>query len=100
LIDAATRELTGLLTVRPAAAGMHLLATLADGIDDQAASQRAAAHQLVAPPLSLYSITPYHHKALLLGYTAMSKQEIDEGVRHLATALSQESIERRGTPLP
>lgn len=89
LIDVAKRELDGLLTLRGAEAGMHLVATLADGINDQEASQQAALHRLIAPSLSTYSMAPPRRNGLLLGYTAISIREIHEGVCKLARALSK-----------
>jgi GntR family transcriptional regulator/MocR family aminotransferase len=88
LVEAVKRELDGLLTVHPAEAGMHLVGALVNGADDQVAAQRATAHQLITPPLSVYNIAPRHHSGLLLGYTAINVQEINDGVRRLATALS------------
>ena len=88
LIEAIKRELQGMLTIYPAEAGMHLIGILQNGVDDQVAAQKAAAHQLVTPPLSTYNITPGHYNGLLLGYTAIGVQEIYEGVQRLAAALS------------
>lgn len=87
LVDAAQRELAGLLEVQPAEAGMHLVGWLPVGVDDVEASRRAAAHGVEAPPLSLYSLEPLQRSGLLLGYTAVGEREIREGVHRLAKAL-------------
>jgi GntR family transcriptional regulator/MocR family aminotransferase len=87
LVAAAVRELEGLLDVRAAEAGMHLVGWLPEGIDDVCASRQAAAHGVEAPPLSLYSLAPLRRGGLLLGYTAVGEKEILEGVRRLAKAL-------------
>jgi GntR family transcriptional regulator/MocR family aminotransferase len=87
LVEAASRELAGLLEVGPAEAGMHLVGYLPEGINDQAISRQAAAHKVEAPALSSYALTPPRRGGLLLGYAAFGEHEIVEGVRRLATAL-------------
>jgi GntR family transcriptional regulator / MocR family aminotransferase len=88
LIAEATRELTSFLTVHPADGGMHLVGRLINDMDDTTASLQAAKHHLITPPLSAYNIASPHLNALLLGYTAINKQEISEGIGRLAIALS------------
>jgi GntR family transcriptional regulator/MocR family aminotransferase len=90
LVEAAHRELAGLLDVQPAEAGMHLLGWLPDSIDARVASQRAAAHGVDAFPLSTYCLEAAHRGALLLGYTATNEQEIKDGVSSLARALGNQ----------
>jgi GntR family transcriptional regulator/MocR family aminotransferase len=92
LVKAARRELSGLLDVQPAEAGMHLLGWLPDGVDDRIASQWAAAHGVDAFPLPTYCLEATPRGALLLGYTATNEQEIQDGVSRLAHAL------KTGTP--
>lgn len=89
LIEAAKRSLAGLLTLQPAEAGMHLIGWLPAAVDDLAASQRAAALGIEAPPLSHYALRPLQAGALLLGYAGLRPDEIHEGVRKLAQALRQ-----------
>src|SRR5207253_1744940 len=91
LVEVAARELAGLLDVRPAEAGMHLVGQLAAGVDDRAAAQRALAHGVYTPPLSWYRIEPSGQGGLLLGYTGVDEQEIRGGVRRLAGALRSAS---------
>jgi len=66
---------------------MHLLGWFPDGVDDRVAARQAAAQGVDAFPLSAYSIGARPGGALLLGYTAVSADEIEEGVRRLARAL-------------
>lgn len=54
LVEAAQRDLSGLLHVQPAGAGMHLLGWLPEGVNDRLVSQRAAARGVDAYPLSRY----------------------------------------------
>jgi GntR family transcriptional regulator / MocR family aminotransferase len=87
LVDAARHELSGLLEVFSAEAGMHLVGWLPEGVDDVEASRRAAAYGVGAPPLSMYSLRPLRRGGLLLGYTAVGDREIRDGVQRLAKAL-------------
>jgi GntR family transcriptional regulator / MocR family aminotransferase len=87
LLIGAAAELMGLLEVRPAQAGMHLVGWLPPGVDDRAASAAAAAHGVIAPPLSAYQLRPAARGGLMLGYTALDEQTIEDGVRRLAAAL-------------
>ena len=87
LLRAASDELHGLLEVRPAQAGMHLVGWLPPGVDDRLAARAAAAQGLVAPPLSAYRLEPAAQSGLLLGSTALDEPMIEDGVRRLALAL-------------
>jgi GntR family transcriptional regulator / MocR family aminotransferase len=89
LVEEVRRELAGWLSVQPADGGMHLVGMLTNGMDDQTISRQAAAHHLITPPLSDYSIVPSQRNALLLGYTAVDKKEMSDGVRRLATVISK-----------
>ena len=87
LIEAAERELLGLLDLKPAETGMHLVAWLPDGADDREASRRAAAADVEAAALSRHKIKASVPAGLLLGYAAYEEAEIRAGVRRLAQAL-------------
>ena len=87
LVEEAGRELAGLLDVRPAGAGMHLVGRLPEGVDDRESSRRAAERGVEAPPVSLYGGVPQGHGGLMLGYAAVGEAETREGVRRLAEAL-------------
>jgi GntR family transcriptional regulator/MocR family aminotransferase len=91
LVEAATQELKGLLQVRPADAGMHLIGWLPPGTDDDAASSRAMAQGVYAPGLSSFYLGEPGLPGLLLGYTGVSGAEIKVGLRRLAWALGQGS---------
>src|SRR5690606_6025687 len=80
LLDAAARHLTGLLTLAPDEAGMHLVAglapTLALRMDDTAAARRAAAAGISVAPLSAFHLGrpgsgPPGRQGLMLGYAAV-----------------------------
>ena len=88
LVAAATNELAGLLEVKPATAGMHLIGWLPKGVSDKVASEKAARYGVEAAPLSAYSFAPLLRGGLALGYTTVNAKQIKAGVRRLAQALS------------
>jgi GntR family transcriptional regulator/MocR family aminotransferase len=87
LVEAVERELSGLLELEPAEAGMHLVARLPHNIDDQLVSAKAAEYGVEAPALSTYGVAPLRPRGLILGYAAFSQAEIYAGVRRLRRAL-------------
>jgi GntR family transcriptional regulator / MocR family aminotransferase len=87
LLEAARRHLDGLLDVRHGDGGMHLLGWLPQGVSDQDASRRAAAEGVEAMPLSFFSFRSLRGGALLLGYTALTPEQISSGAQRLAKAL-------------
>jgi len=89
LVEHAKRLLGDILTVDTAEAGMHLIGTLAPGINDRYASERAAAHGVVCTPISKYYLGQPDLSAFVLGYAAFNTQEILQGVEQLAIALDE-----------
>ena len=87
LVEAARRELDGLLDVEPHDAGIHLVGWLRGGIDDRSAQEEAARQNLEAPALSSFSLKYRPRAGLMLGYAGYNEREIRVGVRRLATAL-------------
>ena len=89
LVEAACRELRGLLDIQAADAGMHLLGWLPDQLVDTEVATHLAGRGIDTHPLSSYSFKSGAGGALLLGYTALQEWEIKEGVQKLARALQQ-----------
>jgi GntR family transcriptional regulator/MocR family aminotransferase len=87
LVAAAESELAGLLEVKPAIAGMHLIGWLPKGVSDNAASEAAARNGVEAAPLSAYCSKPLPRGGLVLGYAAVNAKRIKDGTRRLARAL-------------
>lgn len=87
LLEAARRELAGLLEIEPGEAGLHVPGWLPKGVDDRAAAETAAARGVEVFPLSACALKPLARGGLLLGFAALNGPEICEGVRRLATAL-------------
>jgi len=88
LVEAARRELGGLLDVAPLDGGMHLVGWLAEDADDVRVAERAAERGVHVFPLSRCSVGKSLRPGLLLGYAALTPAQIREGVRKLAAALA------------
>jgi GntR family transcriptional regulator/MocR family aminotransferase len=71
----------------PSAAGMHLVAWLADGMNDEEASERAAAAGVEAAPLSRYAARRPPRGGLLLGWAGYPPAAIREAADRLARAV-------------
>jgi GntR family transcriptional regulator/MocR family aminotransferase len=87
LLAAAEHELAGLIELRPAEAGMHLVGWLPHAISDTDASNRAARAGIDAPALSAYALQSLERGGLLLGYAAVDQAEIRQAVQRLGMAL-------------
>src|SRR5215470_17965995 len=89
LLEVARAELSGLLEIQQSEAGMHLVGWLPPGVSDMEAARVASKHNVLALPLSAFSLKPATRGALMLGYTAFDEREIRAGVRRLKTALAE-----------
>lgn len=87
LLDAGRRDLSGLIELEPADAGMHLVGWLPPGRDDVAVAERAVANGVRCVAVSSLRVRAAGRGALLLGYAAAREDEIEEGVRRLKVAL-------------
>src|SRR5207244_591242 len=87
LLDEAKRELTGLLDIQVADAGLHTIGWLPQGIDDRSAARLAAMAGVETTPLSGFYRGPGRRNGLMLGFAAFSEPELRNGVRKLARAL-------------
>ena len=72
----------------PAEASMHLLGWLPEGSDDQVLAQFLERRQVFTRPLSGFCLEPSPQCTVLLEYAAVPIPSIQEGVRHLTTALA------------
>jgi GntR family transcriptional regulator/MocR family aminotransferase len=87
LAEQVRQEMGSLVDLAPSQAGMHLVAWLPDGVDDQSVADLAAARQVTVMPLSRTAITPPERGALLLGYAVANAAEMRRGVRQLTAVL-------------
>jgi GntR family transcriptional regulator/MocR family aminotransferase len=87
LVEALKRECGEAVEVEPSDAGIHLVASLAEGLDDREVSLEAAARGVDARPLSdFYAVKP-GRGGLELGYAAFNRQEIRRGAAQLSKAI-------------
>jgi GntR family transcriptional regulator/MocR family aminotransferase len=90
LVSAVSNELTGIIEIAPAEAGMHLIGwLLPPGSNDKEATERALRHDCVMRPLSLFSLERRLRPALVFGYAAFNEREIADGVHRLSRALRE-----------
>lgn len=87
----AARELEGRLDVAPKEAGMHLVAALADGIDDRAVAMAGRERGIETPALSTFYLGMPERQGLLIGYTGVPEPQMERGVRLLRQALEAAS---------
>lgn len=102
LLQYITAELGGLVHVEGADAGLHVAALLSNDVDDESASRSAALRGVFTTPLSCCDLSGKSRPGLLLGYAALTNDQIRDGVKTLAKTLleKQRSIPRtkQGTP--
>jgi GntR family transcriptional regulator / MocR family aminotransferase len=87
LREAIARHAAGVLATTPEPAGMHLICTLINGMNDREASKRAAKAGLLAPALSDYYAGEPFRQGLVLGYAGFDETVIDTSIKKLANAL-------------
>lgn len=78
----------------PAESGFHVLAMLADGLDEHELSRRCADHGVYAPPLADYFHPATvrrgspHRPALVLGFAGCDAVELERGIAVLERAIA------------
>jgi GntR family transcriptional regulator/MocR family aminotransferase len=87
LVDAARRELPGLLEIAEAETGLHLVAWLPRGLDDRQVSDAAARQGVEALALSSFYVGACPRPGLVLGYASVPPREIGTAMRRLADAV-------------
>lgn len=88
LVAEAEKELGEFLKVKPSSSGMHIIGWLADGLNDQKISEKAAEHSLSLSPLSSYCLKNKLPSGIILGYTGFNAEQIRKGVRKIKEILS------------
>ena len=91
LIAALARHLPG-LTVQGAAAGLHVLLRLPDGVDDVAVQAVAAERGIGVNPLSPMSHAGSSDSGLVVGYSRLTVESIDGAVAALAGSLEEAGV--------
>lgn len=85
LIDEITRRLGSAVSVLGGDAGLHLVLGLPPGTEDEAIARQALRLGVLTRPLALYSLRPDPAPGLVLGYGAVTEEEI----RHSFGLLAQ-----------
>jgi GntR family transcriptional regulator / MocR family aminotransferase len=83
LIKAIHIQMSDMIEVVGAEAGMHLVALLPRGINDVMVSRRAAQRGISAMPLSICYLEPPTRGGLILGYGGANLHQIHEGISKL-----------------
>ncbi|MBI4854161.1 MAG: PLP-dependent aminotransferase family protein [Acidobacteria bacterium] len=87
LIEAVKEHLLGFLSVYPSETGMHTIGWLPDKSNDLAISETLMNNQIIAYPLSMYTIEAKLPPSLLLGYSGFSPEDIYLAVKKMARVL-------------
>lgn len=87
LFECLVQDCGGLLTPQPTDAGMHMLAWLPPGTDDQAAHSALMADGIESLPLSVYSLRPLDRAALVLGFSGVGEKLIPRLVKQMSRTL-------------
>ena len=90
LVDALGTHLGSAIEIANGRAGMHLVALLPRGLSDTAVSARAAALGVSAMPMSRCCLKPAARGGLVLGYGAVDKARIQQGVHKLRQCIVAE----------
>lgn len=69
------------------AAGLHVMARLPSGMDEQVVVKSAESHQVGIYPAAVYSLSPNPNPAVLLAFSGIDEGKILAGIGRLADAL-------------
>ena len=89
LIEAVERYLGDAVCYTAVPAGLHLMLSLPAGCDEAALVQRAAALGVGVYPGAPYHLAQPAPSSILLGFSGLQEEEIREGIRRLARALTR-----------
>lgn len=88
LIAALKREFGDLLEIRPAGAGMHLIAWLPRGWDDREIARDAARRGLILRPASPFYFRREPRPGILLGHASVTSTQLRQGIKLLGQTLA------------
>lgn len=101
LVAEAERQLGELLDVPPAAAGMHVVGWLPEGVDERAVTRVAAMRGVsVVPISSTYASRRSPRPGLILGYAGYSDGSIRQGITRLRGTLQEVLAGSSGVSAP
>ncbi len=89
LVDAASKDLDGILDVPALDSGLHLIGWLHDGVDETSLLQAAAAAGLELAPTSWFADRELARPSVILGYAPFRGAEIRRATRALSAAFGE-----------
>ena len=87
LFDCLTKDCADSLEPQPTDAGMHMLAWLKNGMDDQAAHLAMLEVGIESLPLSVYCIKPLGRSGIVLGFSGADERRIPKLVKRMSETL-------------
>ncbi len=87
LFDCLTNDCADSLEPQPTDAGMHMLAWLKNGIDDQAAYHALLEAGIESLPLSIYCSKPLGRSGIVLGFSGVNERRIPKLVKRMSETL-------------
>jgi GntR family transcriptional regulator / MocR family aminotransferase len=89
LLDECEKHLKGLLEIKKADAGMHLVGWLPENVSDLEVYKKGIERGLKLSPVSLYSVNPTKRGGIIFGYTAFNRKEISDAIKVTAAIICQ-----------
>ncbi|NOX40112.1 MAG: PLP-dependent aminotransferase family protein [Alphaproteobacteria bacterium] len=87
LYECLTKDCADILEPHPTDAGMHMLAWLKNGLDDQVAHLALLSAGIETLPLSAYCIEPLGRSGIVLGFSGTHERRIPKLVKRMSEAL-------------
>ncbi|WP_420405158.1 PLP-dependent aminotransferase family protein [Nisaea sp.] len=97
LMQCASEQLDGLLALKPTDTGLHTTGRLATGLAENAVADAANAAGITVTPFGRYAMSPLDKSGLVLGFSGVPPEEIEQGVRGLARILETECARQETT---
>lgn len=90
LVDEVRRGLNDCLSIAAADAGLHVVGWLPAGADDRKVAQILLAYGIEAPAVSNFALAPLPRGGLMLGYAALTPEQIRVGVARMKEGVGVE----------
>ncbi|MBO6562532.1 MAG: PLP-dependent aminotransferase family protein [Nisaea sp.] len=97
LMRCASELLDGLLTLKPTDTGLHTTGRLASGLAENTIAEAANDAGITVTPFGRYAMTPLDKTGLVLGFSGVPPEDIEQGVRGLARILGAELAQQQKT---
>jgi len=88
LFDCLTKDCSDFLAPQATDAGMHMLAWLKNGVNDEVAHLALLEAGIETLPLSAYCVKPLGRSAIVLGFSGVNEKHIPSLVKRMSKALS------------